>query len=35
MSLIEIFYLKKIKIDEKFPKFIIENKEKYKNWIQE
>ena len=29
------FLFKKIKIDEKFPKFIIENKEKYKNWIQE
>ena len=29
------FLFKKIKIDEKFPKFIIENKEIYKNWIQE
>ena len=29
------FLFEKIKIDEKFPKFIIENKEKYKNWIQE
>lgn len=29
------FLFKKIKIDEKFPKFIIENKEKYRNWIQE
>ena len=29
------FLFKKIKIDEKFPKFIIENKEIYKNLIQE
>ena len=29
------FLFKKIKIDEKFPKFIIENKDIYKNWIQE
>ena len=29
------FLFEKIKIDEKFPKFIIENKEIYKNWIQE
>ena len=29
------FLFKKIKIDEKFPKFIIENKDTYRNWIQE
>ena len=29
------FLFKKIKIDEKFPKFIIENKDTYRNWILE
>ena len=29
------FSFKKIEIDEKFPEYLIKNKDKYKNWIQE
>ena len=33
--LTEIFFFKKVNIDEKFPKFLVDNKDIYKNWIQE
>ena len=29
------FFFKKVNIDEKFPKFLVDNKDIYKNWIQE
>ena len=29
------FLFKKVNIDEKFPKFLVDNKDIYKNWIQE
>ena len=29
------FFFKKVNIDKKFPKFLVDNKDIYKNWIQE